>query len=1710
MAAAPEGTPSLDLSAPPPDGSTTIAVVPVYVQTARHDDNHKGRFVPKYRLLALVPLSPPGRPVAHVFGTRRDDGASRRGRRESMVDVAADLAAGMPIPREAFFLAGEVRTHDGGGVHDRPVDDSIDADTDGTHAAADTIVVTAPAKVAPRAVAGHIVESGAALRAAAAAGLSLAWVTIDAVAEACAMANDGERCAAVARYRVVAAAILRVDSYLQPTPEGPAFLRIGARDERVANRSTVEHDAARTTLSQRLVRCAAASKALQQMLLDEPHNAKDPSFSDWCRELAPSVITDPGLGLPPELSDYVLPAAPSDLLGHGFQHVAVVAHTEPLPVPQSQRPPPGGWMPNDITDILTPEALLVIKRWLRANYAWHKCGGHAQSRPDPIALGTESIQPRARGYIWDLRGGPGHVRLFDPATEPKRTCIDLAFAEEIFADCADRELVSMLLHGVQMKTEGLAHQIVLMPNLLSLYTSNGGVDAAADQFDDMARDGFLGLFSCIPSVPFRACPRGEVAKKGTAELRGICDQGSPRKRLRTSDAGDEAVVPLNDESSRADWPRQGMDGLEGAALNGAIVQELADLNGETCIELAFDYSKYFWRFFMNVLSLWQHGCIVPGKDDSILLRMALEYVMTMGAFASSAIAQRFSSAVLQLIYKIMHAQEAARWADPELTDELTPACRAALVARGKLTPSCYGTQAAMFNLLQYCDDARFCVAGPARCMRLLRIFHGLTGPAGLRLPLSRAQKQQTGSHVVWLGGVLAAGLGLVWIPPDKCVRAAHSVAQALRGEIDVGTYRSVLGFLASLVFMMGGDKTLLHHIFRPINANEELGEGPATLVVIDDHMRPVLTRWLDLLLNTPGSAMVAAARPSPPPTVAPRHRIRTDAAKETDSGGIGGWLYGLWFGVSSADEPGLMKLDIPHLELIAAGVGVLIFGPTLVGARHVCVETDALATATTLTARAHSPAMRAILDTLLEFETYRALAPRLTIIHCWGAGNPMGDAASRSYVTTMAVLSEALGMPATRLPLNDEAHEFVRLAIRRAAPLVRSAQQPRRGATDMGASNPHMDGSPRAHGGSSDDEAPSPPMRLAVVSFGGGCAGGGGTRTGGDAGGRAPPGTSASVLPGGRQGTPTRRRSATGQSPDTPTMRLPSVASRGADFQRDPPRRLDLRDGAIAAIHDGRGDAISPAPSSPTAMRLTTALAPVRRAQSPDARPKHRGGSGANMVALRAAREQRAEDVYAILRDDESAHAVHADDDVLRWMAEYATVGDSDELPLNSQSQRASNWKHWRGYCDHLRMRSPWRPDAASLDDRGRQRENAIWAYALPFILKRMHPRPGYYLAAGPPHFGCPRPPQPQSALNVLRGVRAEMMARGITPPPLQLATRRCHEMMLKYMREFGQQNLVEQRKAPLSHLLITRMLSVPEGAPILKRKQPWTWKTQYGCSTSALFHTLAQTGFRKAEISLGKGATWDDTMLAFSNLRWKIRGKTVHVPTVAQLNSLADGDYAIIMPPPSKSDQYGRRWGNNPIWLPVDPTAAINAALHLAQWELCACVSAQKRGSTPLFCGPSGVGSPLKASQIDDVFHRLLARVVDESDDAKNYSMHSWRSFLASSLMAAGCSDAQIQAALRWASEDALKIYKVANHDVYGGWLRSAEGVKLTGERAITLQADMRALPVTEPEQEIELLVATGAAIDRAAGGADATDLRTVSQGGVEALIESLHAHEH
>ena len=54
-----------------------------------------------------------------------------------------------------------------------------------------------------------------------------------------------------------------------------------------------------------------------------------------------------------------------------------------------------------------------------------------------------------------------------------------------------------------------------------------------------------------------------------------------------------------------------------------------------------------------------------------------------------------------------------------------------------------------------------------------------------------------------------------------------------------------------------------------------------------------------------------------------------------------------------------------------------------------------------------------------------------------------------------------------------------------------------------------------------------------------------------------------------------------------------------------------------------------------------------------------------------------------------------------------------------------------------------------------------------------------------------------------------------------------------------------------------------------------------------AMFHTLAQTGMRKAEVALPHGEKWDRTRISFHNIRWLVDGIIYDALTVAQLNHL-------------------------------------------------------------------------------------------------------------------------------------------------------------------------------------------------------------------------------
>ena len=132
-------------------------------------------------------------------------------------------------------------------------------------------------------------------------------------------------------------------------------------------------------------------------------------------------------------------------------------------------------------------------------------------------------------------------------------------------------------------------------------------------------------------------------------------------------------------------------------------------------------------------------------------------------------------------------------------------------------------------------------------------------------------------------------------------------------------------------------------------------------------------------------------------------------------------------------------------------------------------------------------------------------------------------------------------------------------------------------------------------------------------------------------------------------------------------------------------------------------------------------------------------------------------------------------------------------------------------------------------------------------------------------------------------------------------------------------------------------------------------------------------------------------------------------------------------------------------------------------------------------------LGTSLKADAFSTLIHRLLAYNLG-AEEAHKYSVHSFRSYLASAMVAAGCSDGEVQAALRWASEDALKDNKVANKEQYGGWLLAAEKVKLTGVR---LAAMPRPPPEYDNERRAALVLQTAPAVMRAAEAGDAEDVQ-------------------
>ena len=361
----------------------------------------------------------------------------------------------------------------------------------------------------------------------------------------------------------------------------------------------------------------------------------------------------------------------------------------------------------------------------------------------------------------------------------------------------------------------------------------------------------------------------------------------------------------------------------------------------------------------------------------------------------------------------------------------------------------------------------------------------------------------------------------------------------------------------------------------------------------------------------------------------------------------------------------------------------------------------------------------------------------------------------------------------------------------------------------------------------------------------------------------------------------------------------------------------------------------------------------------------------------------------------------------------------------STNSKDEGHWKAWELVCDELDT-SPWRTDVrANLghDPEGHQEEVFLLATAMVRMYGAMHPRRNSDPAA-----------DPRSAKKKIEGVRRRHLTRGITMAPMTLVTLAVKGMCREYIALYGVDTLVPERKLAFSDSIMRAMLRAPDGSRrgnlVLDRNQ-YYWLALLAC-----FSTLAEEGSRKDEVAKATEATpFRKGRLTFASLVWKYRGREYRHLSRAQLRTLGPGDGVLLRHGVAKNDAFGSHFAATPSFMAWRSGGERCACRALAEMELASGVAPQMRAETPLF-GPRP-GEEFTHSQVEHALDLLLVcgAGVPETDLA-NYSVHSFRIYVACALLAAKAPRWLIKRMLRWRGDESLEIYARVNDDEWAEWI--------------------------------------------------------------------------
>ena len=226
-------------------------------------------------------------------------------------------------------------------------------------------------------------------------------------------------------------------------------------------------------------------------------------------------------------------------------------------------------------------------------------------------------------------------------------------------------------------------------------------------------------------------------------------------------------------------------------------------------------------------------------------------------------------------------------------------------------------------------------------------------------------------------------------------------------------------------------------------------------------------------------------------------------------------------------------------------------------------------------------------------------------------------------------------------------------------------------------------------------------------------------------------------------------------------------------------------------------------------------------------------------------------------------------------------------------------------------------------------------------------------------------------------------------------------------------------------------------------KNQTVDWNSYAWKAHRAWVSVLSESGERKDEIAKATRRTpFMRGRLTFASLVWRIAaagGEIVGTPTAAQFAMIdeAAGDGVYLKHGRAKNDFFGIFFAPTPSFLPYFATSPRNAARALMGLEQAARLSNATRADTPLF-GPQP-GEEFTHHEVELAFEiMMLFGALVSLAELADYSIHSFRIFVACALMAANVPRHTIKRLLRWRGDLSLEIYARLNDSEWSAHVSS------------------------------------------------------------------------